>query len=117
MPISLCQIDTIVPIWHNIIVGHRKMEINNLRAIRQFQTKHPDSRAALERWITITKAAVWKRIIDVQCSFPSAEDVKGWAVFNIKGNDFRLITSIAYFEQEVNVHEILTHQQYNRWKP
>ncbi len=93
------------------------MEITNLKEIRQFQVKHPDSRAALNRWSTITKAAIWKRIIDVQISFPSAEDVKGWVIFNVKGNDYRLITTIAYCEQEVNIHEVMTHQQYDRWKP
>jgi mRNA interferase HigB len=93
------------------------MDINNLKAVRHFQAKYPDCRAPLNRWIEITRAAAWTKVIDVQNSFPSAEDIKGWVVFNIKGNSYRLITTIAYPNQELNIHEIMTHEQYDRWKP
>jgi mRNA interferase HigB len=93
------------------------MEINNLKAVRKFQIKYPDSRSALDRWIAIAKASIWTKAIDIQSSFPSAEDVKGWTVFNIKGNSYRLITTIAYPSQEIDIHEVMTHDQYDRWKP
>lgn len=93
------------------------MEVNNLKAIRLFQIKYPDSRSPLDRWIAIAGASVWKKLVDVQAVFPSAEDVKGWIVFNIKGNSYRLITTIAFLQQEVDVHEVLTHEQYDRWRP
>ncbi len=87
------------------------MEINNLKAIRKFQIKYPDSRAALDRWVLITQASAWAKVLDIQDSFASAEDVKGWIVFNIKGNSYRLITTVAYTDTEVDVHEIMTHEQ------
>ncbi|MBX9877583.1 MAG: type II toxin-antitoxin system HigB family toxin [Candidatus Obscuribacterales bacterium] len=93
------------------------MNINNLRAINKFQVKHPDCRTALDRWVKLTQIAQWKRLLDVQATFPSAEDVKGWIVFNIKGNSYRLISTIRYPEREVDIHEIMTHEQYDRWKP
>jgi mRNA interferase HigB len=93
------------------------MEILNREAIALFARKYSRSRNALCRWLDITGAASWKNILDVQRDFNSAEDVKGYVVFNIHGNDYRLITVIRYLKKQVFVHEVFTHPRYDRWKP
>ena len=39
-------------------------------------------------------------------------------VFNVSGNDYRLLTQIGYKEQLVQVVEVLTHAEYSKdkWK-
>lgn len=92
------------------------MNILNLGDIKRFARRHPLSRVPLARWQQITEAAVWLNILDVQRDFKSAEDVKGYGVFNIHGNAYRLISVIRYDRQAVIVHEVMTHSDYDRWQ-
>ncbi len=93
------------------------MEILNREALFAFAKKHPLSRKPLSRWAEIAAAAFWANIIDVQRDFKTAEDVRGYAVFNIHGNAYRLISVIRYQRNQLIVHEILTHSEYDRWNP
>ncbi len=93
------------------------MEIVSLNTLSQFAKKHPFARKPLSRWTDITGAAVWNSMIDVQRDFKTAEDVKGYVVFNIHGNAYRLISVIRYDRKQVLIHEIQTHADYDRWKP
>lgn len=93
------------------------MEIVNREALTLFAKRHPFARKPLSRWIDVTSRALWNNLIDVQRNFKTAEDVKGYIVFNIHGNDYRLIVVIRYKKKQVLVHEIYTHSEYDRWKP
>lgn len=101
-----------IPIWDNLFV-----DILNLDALTRFSRRHPLSRVPLSRWIDIAKVASWKSVIDVQKDFRTAESVEGYVVFNIHGNDYRLITVIRYEKKQVIVHDVFTHRDYDRWKP
>jgi len=90
------------------------VQIANLQVVDKFTQKFSDSRSALERWIELAEAATWTKLLDVQNTFPSAEDVKGHIVFNIRGNNYRLITAINYDTQQVILLSILTHAEYDR---
>ena len=50
----------------------------------------------LDAWFRIAKKAVWRSLADVRRTFSSADAVDKWTVFNIKGNQYRLITEINY---------------------
>jgi mRNA interferase HigB len=93
------------------------MQVVNQRLIDKFTAKHALSRQPLARWMQLTKAARWKKLIDVQHTFSDAEEVKGKIVFNIHGNKFRLIAVIDYETGQVFVKDIMTHAQYDRWQP
>jgi mRNA interferase HigB len=56
--------------------------------------------------------------IEVQATFPKAEAVGNFTVFNIKGNNYRLIVSINYERQIIYIKYILTHSEYDKeqWK-
>ena len=82
--------------------------------------------AQLESWYRIAKRARWGSLENVRQTYPYADGVivgKGdqkriYAVFNIGGNDFRLITQIFYDDQTVLVRHVLTHAEYDNedWK-
>jgi len=52
--------------------------------------------------------------VDVRRDFPHADAVGRWTVFNIGGNDFRLVVEIAYATHKVYVRFVGTHQEYDR---
>ncbi len=68
-------------------------------------------------------STTWKNLVDTRKTFPHADQVKVKSertvtVFNICGNDFRLITAIHYDRQKIFVLNFLTHAEYTKdtWK-
>jgi mRNA interferase HigB len=70
----------------------------------------------LRVWLKITKRAKWQSLADTRKDFPHADLVGVCTVFNIKGNDYRLITKIYYENQKVLVRFVLTHSEYDKGK-
>ena len=62
--------------------------------------------------------ADWQHIMDVRQDFPHSDDVGRWTVFNIGGNDFRLVAEIVYRTHKVYIRFVGTHAEYDRgqWK-
>jgi len=54
----------------------------------------------------------------VKQDFPSADQVQRLTIFNIGGNNYRLIVRIEYAQQKVYIRSIVTHAEYDkgRWK-
>ena len=77
-------------------------------------TAYQDSKPALEAWYDIAKLAKWTCPQDVKATFGNASIVgNNRVVFNIKGNDYRLIVAIAYKLQIVYVKFVGTHKEYD----
>jgi mRNA interferase HigB len=72
-------------------------------------------KAALDAWFHETVRARWRSSADVKRSYGTASIVSGdRVVFNIKGNDYRLVTAIDYHRQIVFVKWIGSHRDYDR---
>jgi mRNA interferase HigB len=85
----------------------------------------PRSRAGkwLESWLAVVKCADWGSIRDVRVTYPSADPVKvasgrSVTVFNVCGNDYRLIVAIHYDKRRIYTLGFMTHAEYdkNYWK-
>ena len=99
------------------------MRVIKVSRLGEYGETHTRARAALERWLELTRLARWNTLADVHGTFPHADQVKVRSgrtvvVFNIKGNDFRLITAIHYNTGKVFVRDFLTHAEYSKdvWK-
>lgn len=84
----------------------------------EFAERHPDSRDALLAWYRGVSKAQWAHLADVRQTYPHADLVGNKIVFNIKGNDYRLITAIHFNTGKVLIREILTLAEYDKgaWK-
>ena len=90
------------------------MVIISHKAIRQFAIEHPKLLPALERWYNINVKASWSDFGEMKKQFNSVDAVgDGLFVFNIKGNDCRLIARIIFKTRIVFIRFIGTHKEYD----
>lgn len=84
----------------------------------QYTRRHPDAASSLLRWAALVKGAMWRNLAEARRTFSHADQVGECLVFNIKGNDYRLIARIDYGLQTVTLKHFLTHAEYDRrkWK-
>jgi mRNA interferase HigB len=94
------------------------MHTISYRRLREYAEKHADVRDVLDDWYKVASKATWENLIQVQAVFPKAEAVGNFTVFNIKGNNYRLIVSIDYEQQLIYIKYIITHAEYDKeqWK-
>ena len=69
---------------------------------------------SLQHWFTIVRKTDYASFVDLRKSFPSADQVGQFTVFNIGGNKFRLIAAIHYNRKKLYIRHILTHAEYDR---
>ena len=94
------------------------MHIISPKTLKEFWLEHPDSESALRGWVVRVNEAKWRNFAEVRADFPAADLVGRLTVFNIGGNDYRLIVRVEFWLQKVFVRQILTHSDYDkeRWK-
>jgi mRNA interferase HigB len=73
------------------------------------------ARAQYDAWRAIVETAVWDAPADVKKAHPKASLLKGGrVVFNIKGNDFRLIALVQYLDGIVMIRFFGSHEEYDK---
>lgn len=94
------------------------MYVISQNRLKQFWCNHPNAEMSLRYWYKLTTQHRWQNFNDVRQTFPSADLVKNFVVFNIGGNNFRLITYIDFKWNKVFIRSVLTHAEYDKedWK-
>jgi len=94
------------------------LHIISRKRLKEAAERHPELESPLDVWYRIAKRAAWQSLADVRRTLATADAVGRWTVFNIKGNDFRLLTEINYRGRRIYVRHVLTHAEYDRekWK-
>jgi mRNA interferase HigB len=85
--------------------------------------RHPKARKWIENWRSIARAARWNNLNELRKTYPSADAVtvlsgRTVTVFNVCGNDYRLLVAIHYNRGIIYTLRFLTHADYSkdRWK-
>jgi mRNA interferase HigB len=94
------------------------MRIISVIRLKEFWLTHPRAETPLATWYQVVRRATWKTTAEMLQTWPSADIVERLTVFNIGGNDFRLIARVEYQRQEVYIRAVLTHAEYSKedWK-
>ena len=94
------------------------MHIISRKKLLEAARTHRDLSGPLDVWYRNAKKAAWKNLTDVRRTFPSSDAVDRFAVFNIKGNAYRLITEINYRTGRIFLRNVLTYAEYSKedWK-
>ena len=91
------------------------MRIIARRTIYEYIQKNPQSKSALEEWTGKTEKAEWEQFADIKKTFNSVDYVGNQRyVFNIKGNNYRLVVVVKFTPKLVYVRFIGTHSEYDR---
>ena len=94
------------------------MHIVSRKKLLEFAEIHADAADVLDAWYRVAKSVEWVNLVNVRETYPAADLVGNFTVFNIKGNDYRLITCIVYATQRIYIKYVLTHAEYDKdkWK-
>lgn len=91
------------------------MKVVAIGTLREFWIRHPDSEHPLKAWYDEARIAHWSKPQDIKSLYASASfSGRNRVVFNIKGNDYRLIVAVAYRFQAVYIKFVGTHADYDK---
>lgn len=93
------------------------MRIAGREKLTQFMRKHARARSSLSAWVATAEEATWKTPKDIRLHFRSADFLSdNRVVFNIGGNNYRLVVLVRYVEGQLLILKIGTHAEYDKWK-
>lgn len=93
------------------------MRIISERTIRIYYEAHPEAKSALQDWASKVKEANWQNLSDMKQTFNSLDYVGNQHyVFNIKGNDFRIVAVVKFTVHFGLIRFIGTHAEYDKIK-
>jgi mRNA interferase HigB len=91
------------------------MRILALSTLREYWEKNPQAKEPLQGWYVDVSRAQWNTPADIRAQFPKASFVaNNRIVFNIHGNDYRLVVAVAYRFGMLFIKFVGTHQEYDK---
>lgn len=91
------------------------MRVIAKRTLVQFYENHSDAKNSLTAWYDFVVKADWQTPQDVKNDFATVSFVgNSRVVFNIGGNNYRLVADIAYPIGVIWIKFIGTHAQYDK---
>src|SRR5260370_32166143 len=92
------------------------MHVISKKKLREFWARYPKAKSPLEAWYQIAKQAEWEKFAEVRQTFKGADAVGRFVVFDIGGNNYRLIAAIHFNRGKLFVRHVLTHAEYEKGK-
>ena len=90
------------------------MRIIAKKTLKAFWERYPHAKGSLEAWYAEAKDAAWQTPADVKAKYGSASILKdGRVVFNISGNNYRLVVWINYAFGVIDIRFVGTHEEYD----
>ena len=91
------------------------MRVVTPKRLREYAEKKPNARIPLLYWYQVVSRASWYSLADIKKDFNSVDYVgNNRYVFNIKGNEFRLVVILIFISQKVYIRFIGTHKEYDQ---
>ena len=93
------------------------LRVISKKILRDFWEKHEDCEQQLKAWFREAQKAEWENPNQIKTEYPSASILnENRVVFNIKGNNYRLIVKISYEYEMLWIRFIGTHAEYDKIK-
>lgn len=109
----------LIPYWDRaMMAGVRLFSRNTLAAYvksRRGRKDHDALKSAVDAWVAEAEAARWTKMADVKAAYATASVINAErVVFNIKGNDYRLVVAFNFPFGGAFVKWIGTHKDYDK---
>ncbi len=95
------------------------MRIISETRLKEAYEKYSDAESSIKAWKKIAKSQTWNSFASLkETSLFAPDKVKNFVVFNIGGNNYRLIVYIDYQKGIIFIRDFLTHAEYDKdkWK-
>ena len=93
------------------------MRVISFSIIRDFIAKHADADVALRDWYKRTTKANWTNFADIKQTFNTVDYVgNDRYVFDIKGNNYRIVAVVIFINKKVYMRFVGTHEEYDKIK-
>lgn len=93
------------------------MRVISFRKLREYFDKDPKAKVGLQDWYKKATKSNWENFSELKNTFNSADSVgNGRFVFNIKGNNYRLIAIVRFKFKIVLIRWVGTHKNYDNLK-
>ena len=97
------------------------MHIVTRKHLTEAMQEYPDAANEIESWVAVVKEVRWHNFPELRGTFKDADSVKGYVIFNIRQNRYRLVTIIHYAREKedrvtmghIYIRSFLTHRQYD----
>ena len=84
------------------------------KALREFWDRYEDAEQPLRTWFKEAREATWGSPSDIKAQYASASFLaNNRVVFNIKGNEYRLVVAVRYDLGIVFIRFVGKHSQYD----
>ncbi|GLS17870.1 hypothetical protein GCM10007874_08860 [Labrys miyagiensis] len=95
------------------------MQVIARRTLKLFWEDYPHAKAPLEAWHAEVSRAIWTGPADVKRQFGTTIDfvADNRIIFDIGGNEFRLVVHVAYLYKSVLIKFVGTHRDYDKIDP
>jgi mRNA interferase HigB len=91
------------------------MHVISQKALEAFWLKHTAIASPLDAWYRVVRKSDFETFMELKKAFNTADYVAPYTVFDVGGNNFRVITAIHYNRQTLYIREVFTHAEYDRW--
>ena len=90
------------------------MRVIAIKRLREYWLQEPACEQALRAWYAEAEDADWKTPAEIKATYRNASILKdGRVVFNICGNNYRLVVKIRFDHATVYIRFIGTHKRYD----
>lgn len=91
------------------------MRIISRKILKTFWAKHPQAERPLRAWYADVKQANWQNPTDIKQIYRNASIVtNNRVVFNIKGNNYRIVVAVNYPYRMIYIRFVGTHVEYDK---
>lgn len=91
------------------------MHIISLKMLRVFWQRHPESELSLRNWHAIAEQSRFSDFASLRQCFSSADYAWPYTIFDVGGNNYRVIAVVRYRDGKIFLRWVLTHREYDDW--
>ncbi|MCJ2128874.1 type II toxin-antitoxin system HigB family toxin [Methylobacterium sp. E-045] len=91
------------------------MRVISNKSLVAFAATHASASAPLQAWRKIVETNGFANFSELKKTFNTVDRARGYYVFDVGGNKYRLIAAIHFDTQKLFVRHVFTHKEYDAW--